>query len=102
MLKSPVRELFDALMDHQELVVHFPSVEEMQKVKVRLHQIRKEMDDQMRAIGEPQGIFGDKAICFLPTNEPDYEPNHWRICLVSRNAPKRAAFTIIQKGSQIE
>lgn len=93
-MKSPIKDLFDALCQHETLTVQFPSIRDMTSAKIRLHQLRKETDAQLSILGDTEGIFGNRAICFEATGEEGC----YKISLSDRNAPKRAAFTILSLG----
>lgn len=93
MEKSPIRQLFDALIEHESLTVTFQSVKDMSTSKIRLHQLRKETDSQLQAIGE-DSIFGSKSICFKHLEELTYQ-----IYLEDINAATRSRFKIISLGA---
>lgn len=93
MEKSPIRQLFDALIESESLVVTFDSERDYQTTKIRLHQIRKEMDSQLESIGE-DSVFGDKSICFTKQS-----PLTYQIHLATLNASARSRFKIISVGA---
>lgn len=95
MEKSPIRQLFDALMESESLIVTFDSERDYQTTKIRLHQIRKEMDSQLASIGE-DSVFGTRSICF--TKQPDSELTY-QIHLDNLNASARSRFKIISVGA---
>lgn len=93
MQKSPIRDLFDALCEHESLIVSFATERDANNAKIRLHQIRKETDDQLSSIGDTSGIFGGRSILFDSLGDCQY-----KIYLGLRHAAKRATFQIVTKG----
>ena len=95
MEKSPVRQLFDILISDESMIVTFDSERDMQTTKIRLHQLRKEMDAQLALIGE-DSIFGNKSICFKQV--PDTSMTY-KIYLDAINTSARTRFKIISVGA---
>ena len=86
MEKSPIRQLFDALVEHETLTVTFASERDLATSKIRLHQLRKETDAQLQAIGE-ESIFGNKSIRFSRISGLTYQ-----ISVEDINAAMRSRF----------
>lgn len=91
MQKSPIRELFDALILEDSVTVTFESAHDLNITRVRLHQIRKDFDTQLAAIGDDP-IFGDKSIVFTKLSELTY-----KISVEPLRSAARARFTIIKE-----
>lgn len=92
MEKSPVRQLFDALISTESVTVTFDSPHDFKITKIRLHQIRKETDAGLASIGE-ESIFGPKSICFKAI-----APLTYQIYLADLRSASRSRFKIISVG----
>lgn len=93
MEKSPIRQLFDALVEHELINVTFASEKDLANSRIRLHQLRKETDIQLQALGE-DSIFGNKSILFKKISGLTYQ-----ISVEDTNAAMRSRFKIISVGA---
>lgn len=100
MNKHPIRILLDHLIESEteSVTVQFQSLADLKATKVRLHQLRKQMDTALESIGSPEGIFGTKSILFekVEGQEDSNSPSlTYRIYLSNQRSPVRARFTIL-------